>query len=73
MAKAAEAYDRLAFHEAAAAALALSSRGNLYLQETTPWTVLKKVGVSIMTLVRTNVRSASAAAAGMVIYMGPLP
>lgn len=40
--KAAEAYDRLAFHEAAAAALALSSRGNLYLQETTPWIALKK-------------------------------
>ncbi len=40
---AAAAYDRMAFHDAAAAATALSRRGNLYLQETAPWSALKKV------------------------------
>lgn len=43
----AEAYERLAFHEAAHAAIALSSRCNLYLQETAPWTAFKKVSHSL--------------------------
>lgn len=42
VAKAGKAYDRLAFHEAASAALALSSRGNLFINETTPWNAFKK-------------------------------
>ena len=37
------AYERMAFHEAAHAAVAISSRGNLLLQETAPWTAFKKV------------------------------
>jgi Anticodon binding domain of methionyl tRNA ligase len=37
------AYERMAFHEAAHAAVAISSRGNLFLQETAPWTAFKKV------------------------------
>jgi methionyl-tRNA synthetase len=36
-------YERMAFHEAAHGAVAISSRGNLYLQETAPWTAFKKV------------------------------
>ena len=36
------AYERMAFHEAAHGAVAISSRGNLFLQETAPWTAFKK-------------------------------
>ncbi|GLI58657.1 hypothetical protein VaNZ11_000399 [Volvox africanus] len=39
---AAAAYSDLSFHEAAEAVLALSSRSNQYLEETQPWTKLKK-------------------------------
>ena len=39
----ADAYERMAFHDAAHAAVAISSRGNLFLQETAPWTAFKKV------------------------------
>lgn len=39
----ADAYERMAFHDAAHATIAISSRGNLYLQETAPWTAFKKV------------------------------
>ncbi len=38
------AYDRMAFHEAAAAATAVSGRCNQLLQETAPWSAFKKVG-----------------------------
>ena len=40
---AAAAYGSLSFHEAAEAVLALASRSNQYLEETQPWTKLKKV------------------------------
>ncbi len=40
---AASAYGSLSFHEAAEAVLALASRSNQYLEETQPWTKLKKV------------------------------
>ncbi|KAG2446032.1 hypothetical protein HXX76_000634 [Chlamydomonas incerta] len=39
---AAAAYGSLSFHEAAEAVLALASRSNQYLEETQPWTKLKK-------------------------------
>lgn len=39
---AATGYDRLRFHDALEAALALSSRGNRYLEESAPWTAFKK-------------------------------
>ncbi|KXZ49919.1 hypothetical protein GPECTOR_19g370 [Gonium pectorale] len=39
---AASAYGSLAFHDAAEAVLALASRSNQYLEETQPWTKLKK-------------------------------
>ncbi|EFJ50750.1 hypothetical protein VOLCADRAFT_58186 [Volvox carteri f. nagariensis] len=39
---AASAYSALSFHEAAEAVLALASRSNQYLEETQPWTKLKK-------------------------------
>lgn len=35
------AYEKMKFHEAADAALALSSRGNRYLEEIAPWTAFK--------------------------------
>ncbi|GFR46467.1 hypothetical protein Agub_g8043 [Astrephomene gubernaculifera] len=39
---AARSYSQLSFHEAAEAVLALASRSNQYLEETQPWTKLKK-------------------------------
>lgn len=38
----ADAFDRMRFNEACEAALALSGRGNVYLEETAPWTAFKK-------------------------------
>jgi methionyl-tRNA synthetase len=38
------AYERLRFNEACEAAVAISSRGNQYLEETAPWSAFKKVG-----------------------------
>lgn len=38
----ASAFGRLRFHEACEAALAVSGRGNQYLEETAPWTAFKK-------------------------------
>jgi len=44
VAKAAEAYNALAPHLALEATVAVAMRGNLYLEETAPWSDLKKVG-----------------------------
>lgn len=43
----ADAYERMAFHDAAHGAIAVSSRGNLLLQETAPWTAFKKVSAAV--------------------------
>lgn len=42
--KVAAAYAALSPHTALEAVVAVASRGNLYLEETAPWTALKKVG-----------------------------
>jgi methionyl-tRNA synthetase len=41
VAAAASAYERMRFHEACEAAVALSSRGNQYINEVAPWTAFK--------------------------------
>jgi methionyl-tRNA synthetase len=42
VAAAAAAYEKLAPHQAVEAVLAISAAGNLYLEQTAPWTALKK-------------------------------
>ncbi len=41
--QAAASYERMAFHTAAEAVLAIAGRGNLFLEEKAPWTAFKKV------------------------------
>ena len=35
------AYEQMKFHTVGAAILAISARGNLYMEETTPWAAFK--------------------------------
>ena len=41
MAAAEAAYEAMRFHAAAAAILAIGTRGNLYMEEVAPWTAFK--------------------------------
>ena len=43
MKKAEAAYQDFRIHDALEAALAISSRGNLYMEEIAPWSAFKKV------------------------------
>ena len=43
MQKAEAAYQDFRIHDALEAALAISSRGNLYMEEIAPWSAFKKV------------------------------
>lgn len=38
-----EAYEELRLHDAMEAVVAIASRGNLYMEQTAPWTAFKKV------------------------------
>ena len=46
-AKAAAAYSEFRIHDALEAALAISNRGNQYMEEVAPWTAFKKVSADV--------------------------
>ena len=60
--KAAAAYSEFRIHDALEAALAISNKGNQYMEEVAPWTAFKKVSAValLQSFAQANVRRVGA-------------